>query len=159
MFTYICGGVQWSAVGSSSNIAVVGYNAAGARYFNHHLSGYSSVGDALSCAVGKRRKRQDGSDGTTFYIDIQTIIGRCLEMVQLDTPKYSPSKLNEFVNKLEPCPCTRMQAKADTARFRQQNHQCFISMKPITASVNDILSGRTVSLVRECCYDGRYYRK
>ena len=161
MFTYICGGVQWSAVGSSSKIAVVGYNAAGAQYFNHRLSGYSSVGDALSCAVrlGKRRKRQGGDGAATIHIDIQTVIGRCLEMSEFDTSRYSLSEINKFVNKLDPCPCTRMQANADTARFRRQNNsQCFVSMKPIIVTPDNHLTSQ-ISLVRQCCYDGRYYRK
>ena len=155
VFTYICGAVQWSAVGSSTDIAVVGYNSAGAQYFNHRLSGYSSVGDSLSCAVrlGKRRKRQSGGDGT-ISMEVQNVLGRCLDMLRIDSVKYTVDRIESFVTMInEPCPCSRSQAIADTGRFRKQTDNCFVSMKPV--SLTDPLTSISVFIASQCCYAGK----
>ena len=157
VFTYICGDLQWSAFGSGRNAAVVGYNSAGDRYFNHRLSGYTSIGDSLSCAVrlGKRRKRQSVR-GSSVSIDVQTIIAECSNMLVFDTRQYTHTDVNNYVSMLEPCPCDQSQADLDTARFRPQaeSENCFVSMKPLSTRA-DVLTSMRSMIVQQCCYDDK----
>ncbi len=156
VFTYICGDLQWSAFGSGRNAAVVGYNSAGDRYFNHRLSGYTSIGDSLSCAVrlGKRRKRQSGVRSTSM--DVQNTIAECSSMQEFDKSIYISFDISNYVSMLEPCPCEKSQADLDTARFRPQNDNinCYVSMKPLFTPPH-VLKSTSDSIVQQCCYNDK----
>ncbi len=153
IFTYICGDLQWSAFGSSRNAAVVGYNSAGNRYFNHPLSGYTSIGESLSCAIrlGKRRKRQSVR-GSSILKDVQTAIAECSNMLGFD----AHTDVDNYVSMLEPCPCIKSQADLDTARFRPQTDSvnCYVSMKPLSTTP-DVLTSMRRMIVQQCCYDDK----
>lgn len=158
VFTYICGDLQWSATGSSSSAAVVGYSSAGRQYLNHRLSGYRSIEDSLSCAVrlGRRKKRQSGlnnNDDNTIMFNVQNVISQCQSMIRIDELRYG----NLFQNSqsdLERCPCTKSQAMEDSARFRRQRDvNCYVSMKRVILTISDPLGATEVSLYQQCCYD------
>ena len=59
--------MEWTSFGNN-NHAVVGYSAGTEYFYNYPLSGFSSVGESISCLVGaeSRKKRQDMSQPTSF---------------------------------------------------------------------------------------------
>lgn len=168
IFTYICGGMQWSAAGSSTHSAVVGYSSTGTIYVNHPLSGYRSIAELISCSARteKRRKRQDSGSDNTISLDIETskdtMIRRCLNMINLDTRRYGDYPQNSWRNLVEPCPCTSRQARKDSARFRLQNTteggmSCYVTTKSVVVTIDDPLgASETITLFQQCCYDRRY---
>ncbi len=154
IFTYICGGMQWSAVGSSRHGAVVGYSAGGTKYFNYWLSGYKSIAESISCAT--RLGKRTGLDNT-IRLDVDNTISQCLEMNSFDETRYRDAP-QTWKSLVEPCPCTRSQANRDTARFQLvDGTSCYVTMKPVIASTNDPLTTTTVTLYQQCCYDNQRY--
>ena len=162
VFSYMCGGIQWSALGRN-RAAVVGFNAKGINFGNHPSSGFSAVGNAVSCTfdLGKRRKRQDGdmpvgNMGMPLPADetVAAQIANCRLAVGADErllfdPLVSISTLADM---LGPCPCTRGQANLDRARYRQQADlpQCYHSVSSVEFTL--FLSGVRTTLTQQCCY-------
>ena len=160
IFTYICGEMQWSSLGTN-NPAVVGYNAGDGYFYNHPLSGFSSIGESISCTIESRtRSKRQTVMQTTNSIDMplpvsQTLkmnIERCRQAFDRDKPNFAVVKLDAVVSQLEPCPCTLNQAKNDVGRFLKFSDnplsQCYLST-PIDFS----LIVRSATLTQQCCYN------
>ena len=158
--TYICGEMQWSAVGRNK-AAVVGYNAQSDFFKNHPLSGFSGIEDAVSCAVqlGNRRRRQSvqPSDDTLSERmptdeEVEEAVGTCLTMIELDTRVtligFEPENIAEM---LDSCPCTLSQIEADFGRYVQLSDSplCFVSAKPQIVRLITV----STTLTQLCCYD------
>ena len=161
VFLYICGDIQWSAVGRNT-AAVVGFTADGKYFKNHPLSRFSGVGDAVSCTfdVGKRRKRQDGKFNSTSNVlkvpaKIETVelVKKCLDAYEKDKFLLESSGFNVtfLAQMLYPCPCTRAQAIMDRGRFRKQDDMpnCYYSTNPVELD----LYIEMITLTQQCCYD------
>ena len=167
VFTYRCGAIQWSALGRNKG-AVIGYNSEGNFFENHPLSGFSGIGDAVSCTfdIGKRRKRQgqfggDGTNGLRFRMPgepgTQTEVDHCLSLLRTEAlyyefqfPRETPQSLAE---KLVPCPCSEYQVYYDEARFIKLNDStknCYISAQPIPVN---LIAFQPINLTQMCCYD------
>lgn len=157
VFSYVCGDIQWSSVGTNRS-AVVGFNSEGNEFGNHPLSGFSDIGDAVSCTaqVGKRRKRQRETTNDKMKLPtnetLQNLIKRCVVADMLDKILLLGENTTELAQQLEPCPFTRDQALVDYGRFVEQENlsQCFVSTNPVEVQV--LLT--TISLTQQCCYDG-----
>ena len=157
IFTYACGELEWSSLGIS-NPAVVGYNLGNGHFYNHPLSGFSSIGETLSCTVGTRRrgKRQDEMQTTNLELPfpvsstLRMNIERCREAAARDETIFIVVSLESVVSKLEPCPCTLSQATNDVGRFLKfsDNPLCYLS---IPKELNLVL--RTATLTQQCCYN------
>ena len=167
-FTYICGGIQWSSLGTNA-AAVVGYNARGGFFNNHPLSGFQAIGEAVSCTVALRRrqKRQlpmPGDDMMTNGMmeelerdeELSERVQECLDNYDLDSvlfigTAHFETNLTTLAGQLQPCPCSYYQALNDFGRFIPQNDNpsCFVSATfiPIRLRVGDPLT-----LTQQCCY-------
>ena len=143
---------------------MVGYNAAGQSFFNHDLSGYSSIGDAVSCPAGgaNRMKRQTPPSSTsTNRLSNPTDNdpgARCAQIVRGDPVlndskviRNNRNKLMELNKLLVPCPPTRDQVIRDTGRFRPQPGvpNCYVTMSKTEYEFNQ---NRRDSIARQCCY-------
>ena len=154
LYTYTCGDIQWSVTGPG-RAAVVGYNAARGSFFNHALSGYSSIGDAVSCPAGgaNRMKRQTPPSSTsTNRLSNPTSndpATRCAQIVRNDP--VTRNNLMELNKLLVPCPPTRDQVLSDTGRFRPQPGvpNCYVTM---SKTEYDFGRNRRDSIARQCCY-------
>lgn len=162
LFIYACGEIQWSSMGSvirrfRGGGAVVGYNAAGDAFQNHALSGYSSIGDAISCTVdlGTRNKRQQGGTTTmplTPFSDPQLNQICCIGHILRELRRITMEEVKTISTLLDPCPKTRKLANEDSAQFRPQpeNADCYVSMRDI---VYTLMSGEDVFPTQQCCYN------
>ena len=160
VFSYMCGEIQWSALGRN-RAAVVGYNAEANFFQNHPLSGLSGIGDAISCTfdIGKRRKRQNNMPNNMpmpLPADpvVQRKVQRCLAFVERERIAYLTlqSTPQNLAAKLDPCPCTPDQAMEDRARFTKLDdtvNNCYISSTPID---DQIPSEGPITLTQMCCY-------
>lgn len=160
----MCGEIQWSALGRN-RAAVVGFNAEGNFFGNHPLSGFSSVGDAVSCTfeLGKRRRRQEEEMPPANMLtelpadpELRVKVEDCLNTFDFDAGALlfgtDPEDLAE---QLEPCPCSKSQADLDHGRYTRQMGlpQCYVSTKPI----NVRLLATQITLTQQCCYDNNGY--
>jgi hypothetical protein len=156
----VCGQVQWSSL-ERNKPAAVGYNSEGNYFSNHPLSGFSGIGDAVSCLsnIGKRRKRETGNtDSTTISFcsdaDVQRAVEDCMEAEERDKSAYSNSNQTPVMlaGMLEPCPCTLQQAMEDGARFIPYVDvpgNCYVSSKPIEVRLPAL---GDIFLTQMCCY-------
>lgn len=166
VFSYMCGELQWSALGRN-RAAVVGFNAEGNFFGNHPLSGFPVVGDAVSCTfqLGQRRRRQEEEMPTTNMLMrlpadpvLTAKVEDCLIALETDSINTFHLGINAAVilaAMLEPCPCTEDQASNDRGRFMQQLGlpQCYISTNPVEYSALTLL----FTLTQQCCYDNSGY--
>ena len=147
VFSYICGDIQWSALGINK-AAVVGFNA-------------------VSCTfnLGKRRKRQTTLDViNNMVMQVPTgnetveTVQKCRDAFKRDKKLLEEAQLNVtvlaqmLVNDSYPCPCTRRQAIMDRGRFRKQDditQDCYVSTNPVEFTL--IVTEGT--LTQQCCYD------
>ncbi len=156
IFTYGCGDIQWSSI-TNGRGAVIGYNAAANYFFNHRSSGYTFVGNSVSCTarISQREKRQVSRGNVVVTVNgnarLQDLVQRCIEIQNAD-------QLVDFtglnLHLLYTCPATRIQADEDNARFRPQENlkfPCYLSMNIIEGY--SPLSNEVVSLTQQCCYD------
>ena len=156
--------MKWSSIGSR-DAAVVGYNNAGDRFVNHPLSGYLSIGDAVSCVVGqgKRRKRETNDPDDSICIstnpELADLIDNCKAMALFQNRLVFAGivePLNVTLGRLSdlllPCPSTQQAANKDRARFKPQSDssQCYVSM--ITVPEEQILVFATFDITQQCCY-------
>ena len=154
--------MQWSAVRQNRQ-AVVGYNIGLFSFFNHPLSGFSSIGN-ISCANenGRRQKRQSsdrlGSEVTRVGQDpiMKTRFRNCLRSENNDKERFGNKTPSDLASLLKPCPCTRDQATND-GRFIifSQSPLCYVSTVPTPSTLND----ETISLTQQCCYNTDGYVK
>lgn len=160
IFSYMCGDVQWSSLGRN-RAAVVGFNSEGYFFENHPLSGFSGVGDAVSCtfSIGKRRKRQNGDMPNNLPMilpaedEVMAAVEECLAAEARDEFALfgfagTPQTLADM---LDPCPCSVQQAIADHARFRQLDDpsNCYVSSTPVNVML--LVLGQ-ITLTQMCCY-------
>ena len=154
LYTYTCGDIQWSSTGPG-RAAVVGYNAAGESFFNHALSGYSLIGDAVSCSVSRaNRKKRQMQASNTNTISLSKLSGDDAEtccVLLVVTDPVTDNILMELNNLVAPCPPTLDQVEHDTARFKPQPGLplCYVTMSKTKYEFN---GGRRHSVARQCCY-------
>ena len=151
--------MQWSAAGGSL-AAVVGYNTGTQSFYNHPLSGFSSIGESISCTVERRRQKKESEIQASNVIlqpqpdlDIQRKAIKCRIKVQEDINRFSGhDQLISLISLLQPCPCTVNQARQDVGRFVKfsEDPLCYISV-PVYTSVNV-----PVTLTHQCCYENGY---
>ena len=167
VFNYICGGLQWSNIGESRATAVVGFNAEGTFYNNHPLSGYSSIGERISCptSTARRQKRQQEEETDTNNMFVELPINRnledrnaeCRRLRRNDEKFIEQNDLDSLsmVSVRTPCPCTRQQAQRDTSfMVFPDEPECYVSIgfENFTSS-----TGILLELTQQCCYDASGY--
>lgn len=157
IFTYICGEMQWSSL-VNENAAVVGYNS-GTSFYNHPLSGFSSIAESISCTVGseRRQKRQSVRQFTSSIVlsipannNLVTMAKNCIRAVDMDKTLFIVENHRVLAPQLEPCPCTLEQARNDLGRFVKHSDTplCYLS-GPKT--IHLLLT--RITLTQQCCYD------
>lgn len=156
IFTYICGEIQWSSLGTN-RAAVVGYNGV-TSFYNHPLSGFSSIGESISCTgeIGRRQKRQSVGQPTNMAIPLpvdptlRMLINNCRRAATQDGVHLIGTTPDELASMLEPCPCSLYQVNSDLGRFVRfsNNPPCYLSGPRIV----NLPLGR-ISLTQQCCYD------
>ena len=153
IFTYPCGEMQWSSVGTNK-AAVVGYNAKSNFFYNHPLSGRHGIEYAVSCTnPGRRRKRNENNDDTCGLTEIN-----CEEAINMNVPIIAQmckcsNKLNNtdsnlitnVLQSLDHCPPTRQLAMQDVGRFVKQDDKCYVSGRRVVMN--------NISFTQQCCYD------
>lgn len=166
VFNYICGGLQWSNIGESRATAVVGFNAEGTFYNNHPLSGYSSIGERISCPTNtaRRQKRQQEEETNTNNMFVELPASRnladrnteCRRLRMIDERIIAQNEALSAASMLAPCPCTRQQAQRDNnfVVFPDEP-ECYISIgfegfTPASTSI-------PLELTQQCCYDASGY--
>ena len=156
IFTYICGEMQWSSLGNG-NAAVVGYNS-GTGFYNHPLSGFTLIGDSISCTVNtiRRQKRQNKRQTTNIALllpadkNLKKLLSNCIVEIEKDKILFMELFPEVLALKLEPCPCTLEQATNDIGRFVKYSDTplCYLSgPKPTN------LLKTNITLTQQCCYD------
>ena len=161
IYNYICGEMEWSGFGNEK--AAVGYIASREIFNNHPASGFSLIGDAISCPTEdsrKRRKRAIGRNNIVQQIgigngDLQDRINFCVHGTPGDTIINRAGIKTSFIaSLLEPCPPRLSLAQTDVGRFilfgTNDNQQCFITAKPLTRTQPTALSQFTFT--QQCCY-------
>ena len=148
IFTYECGGMQWSTSGNAA--AVIGFNAGGNIYHNHPLSGTKLIREAVDCSMNNITNMLLTLPSTPSAYNI--VPRRCLMKYSEDKNILSGSDINALAEMLEPCPCTFRQAILDMGRYiRQNGHSlCYVSSKPLPV---DTPTGRRLQLTQQCCFD------
>ena len=163
IFSYNCGGIQWSSLGRNRP-AVVGFNAMGAYFMNHPLSGFTEIGSAVSCIVdaGQKRKRQNDTSNMIIQLPVDNNVANTLSdcltryraditlliISQLINPQ-GPGDPQSLAAMLDPCPCTQNQARLDRGRYTLFNNNCYISARPTLVQLQAI---GQISLTQMCCY-------
>ena len=154
LLTYTCGDIEWSSIGDEA--AVVGYNAQSDYFFNHPASGFSSIGDAVSC-TSPRNKRQEKLSvftiGKRVQVNKELVRDsvKCMAFYTVDTEDISEEQLNnEIIPNVEPCPCNSRQASQDK-RFQPQpsKENCYTQIVPLKVRTN----AQVYTFVQQCCYD------
>ena len=165
IFSYNCGGIQWSSLGVNRP-AVVGFNARASPFVNNRFSGLPEIGNAVSCIfnIGKRKKRQNDPMQNGMTIDIPVddriagIVRDCLTryrsditllMISQQINPQGPGDPQSLANMLAPCPCSQQQASADRGRYTRFNFNCYISARPLAVEL--AVLGQ-LSLTQMCCY-------
>ena len=165
VFIYKCGDIQWSGLNQNQG-AVIGFDAEGNYYGNHPLSGFSSIGQAVSCTfdINKRRKRNTQQSGAQLCglnpdqederIDSGMLCRQFgLSDVSLFEDLFGASHeadLITFVDMFGPCPSTKSHADDDLGRYIKQPSNtlpgvdCYVSGKPIVM--------KSLNLTQQCCY-------
>ena len=151
MFTYNCDLMQWSGYWRH---AVVGYNAHGDFFDNHPLSGLDQIDTAVACP--NNISFQVPWNNLVYKIspppDYKNAqIVKFLDLYQKDVNILSPEEVIDISEKLEPCPCSGLQAWRDWGRFRFDwfhsdwyRRICFLQRFPIVRSDG--------SFTQRCCY-------
>lgn len=160
IFTYMCGELQWSAVGRSQG-AIIGYNAGGDYFTNHPLSGFRSIGDSVACTfqLARRQRRQIPPTNNLVMklpVDERTVqsIRECTSALNFDTSiLLLESDPQELAGMLGPCPPVSEVARDDFGRYilledSFPSSHCYVSARSL--SVN--LFTTTISLTKQCCY-------
>ena len=144
---------------------MVGYNSEGNEYNNHPLSGFSDIGDAISCSFGaRRRKRQtpvEMDDGNTCIEDppadddLQERIRTCVQLLGFNSAVAVGANTPQLLTQLlDPCPCTLQQVREDIARFKDLQDAlrpaCYVSTKPVDTRIPNF---GEITLTQKCCYD------
>lgn len=172
IFTYKCGDIQWSGL-NQNQAAVVGFNAEGDYFENHPLSGFASIGEAVSCTfdVSERQKRNVDPG---FQTDLNVIsLGpdnpitvivygcECDAMYSDDRDLFQDIFSDEpnidgvpgiLVERFESCPPTEQQAMNDLGRYIKQpsdsisisDVECYVSGRPIEIE--------SLEITQQCCY-------
>ena len=154
VFSYVCGDIQWSSVGTN-RAAVVGYNSEANFFENHPLSGMSEIGNAVSCGsdVGGRRKRQTAQPTNVVLspANLDFVNARCLRFRATDELFLLGSSPASLAAMLDPCPCTLQQATTDRAKFTRlaTPTNCYVSSQPV---YHQLLALGRVTLTQMCCY-------
>ena len=159
IFTYTCGEIQWSALGRN-RAAVVGYNARGDYYDNHPSSGFSAIGNSVSCTfqLGRRQARQaPPSSNNMFDVGTNTSVaqqrGECLTAINIDIVFLTGGTPQNLVEMLDPCPYTLQQVREDFGRFVLQPGSFPSSVCYVSAMFISIQLVERFSLTQQCCYD------
>ena len=157
IFSYMCGEIEWSALGRNQ-AAVVGFNAIDS-FYNHPLSGFSGIGDGVSCTRQlRRRKRQMEPFNMNLKVpvdeNLRERVALCLDTYNRDRDLYTfGTDVDSLLEMLEsyPCPCYRDHAREDVGRFQQQRElpNCYVSTRYVDVQL--FLSRLT--LTQQCCYD------
>lgn len=157
IFSYICGDLQWSALGRN-RAAVVGFNANGEYFHNHPFSGFTGVETSVSCTRQlKRRKRQD-QEPVNINMELPTEdnlrlqIENCLNAIERDQFLTFGVDDTTLINEVTPCPCHINQVNQDRGRFYRQTgiiQTCYISTRP----TNFQTLVTQLTLTQQCCYD------
>lgn len=160
IFTYTCGEIQWSSLGRN-RAAVVGYNARGDYFDNHPSSGFSAIGDSVSCTFQLRRRQarqaplSSNNIMFTFFVSksLFQLRGDCLTAMSTDAVFLTGSTPQNLVEMLDPCPPTLEQVRDDFGRFvlqpgRFPSSICYVSAKFISMQLVEL-----IHLTQQCCYD------
>ena len=110
VFTYMCDLIQWSGLW---RYPTIGYNAAGALYANHPLTGHEEA-NQIDCT-------NNGSQYTSVVYKISAdpdlirqLQAQCLSWYFSDIELYGSSEnISVFIQSQIPCPCTSRQAWRD----------------------------------------------
>ena len=139
---------------------MVGYNSEGEYFQNHPLSGFSGIGDAVSCTfdIGRRRKREAGREDVMCLPVDEDLAGKVRECDRVAGNRmldfltvYTPESLAGL---LDPCPCSLDQAMRDRARFVpiDEPENCYISAIPLQEP-RTLFARGPVTITQMCCYD------
>ena len=146
--------MQWSSLGSG-NAAVVGYNS-GTSFYNHPLSGFTPIGESISCTVDtiRRQKRQNKRQPTNIALllpadkNLKMMLSNCRVEIERDKLLFMEHLPEVLALLLEPCPCTLEQASKDLGRFVKftDTPLCYLSGPKSVYLFN-------ITLTQQCCYD------
>jgi len=154
--------IQWER-NADGSYAHVGYNSRGNDIFNLPLSGTPFIGCTVNgdCDDMGRKKRATATDALNgvclpanpFQLNI---VNLCLDMARNDVD-FADTFFNtaaQLSASLDPCPCTRTQADADTGRFVlvPGSANCFHETNPLIVEV--VTPIQTVRATQQCCYNG-----
>ncbi len=166
IFSYICGGIQWTTPPGSNRPAVVGYYNRG-NFYTHPDSGLETVGNAVSCPLETRKRQSDGQMDPTnitspnneeMYNLAREGCRNFVQGVRNNFIEHLGGKdkvfyFNLLVQEGYICPPSVMKVKMD-ARFQGQtnnNHNCYVS-----STIQYTSSGAiSLNLAQQCCYDDR----
>ena len=157
IFTYTCGEIEWSSIGTEA--AVVGYNIHGDFFRNEIGSGLSSVGEVIACSVvidGSRRRRRQLDPTVTSYLNMIPGSGNATEKQETCARDLSNDAMLFTVEELDAqlilpnCSLTTPRS-IDQFETDPLNSNCYLSLT--NGTVKDSRSGFVYTFVQQCCYD------
>ena len=162
IFIYTCGEIQWSALGRN-RAAVVGYNARGDYLYNHPSSGFSVIGDSVSCTFRLRRRqaRQVSSPSMNITMNISgnastaEMRAQCIRKTLSDDFALFGTTAQTLMSMLDPCPPDLRKVMDDFGRFIRQpgdfpSSVCYVSAKSLSVTLQS--NQDRISLTQQCCY-------
>ena len=149
IYTYTCGEINWSTIGGES--AVVGHNAHKKKFSNHPSSGYSSIGEAVSCTFATAEESPQMTVTSSGEVEVdpatEQAILECSLYEQTVKNEITPAVLEtEILPNVLVCPPTVKQADLDENFHGDPNNaNCRLQASPFEY--------KQYSIVQQCCYD------
>lgn len=150
VFTYVCGEMEWSGLGSET--AIVGFNSNADYFDNHPLNGLPDIHQLISCS-GATNQRNGGEAnqlpiGTTIE---QTRIIACMAIANADDAAIADISTFPGLDQLPGCPSTKVQLTISTEyqQFPEQTGDCYRSNSVINGMGSD---GSPFEFSTVCCY-------
>lgn len=163
VFSYICGKLEWSGLGSET--AIVGFNSNAEYFDNHPANGLGNISRIVACGIQEEIQMTDsgdGSDGTLSgplpaNVTLQEAKMRCMVIALSDDTSFIDINALRDVNdsdvsQLPKCPPTRLQLDISTEfqPFPAQTEDCYRSndiFRPFGGNLT-----RQFDFVSVCCY-------
>ena len=156
VFTYVCGEIEWSGLGTET--AIVGFNSNGDFFDNHPANGLSDIGELIACNTGpegvNRTYQENGGEVNelSFNLDLAISKAACIDVANRDDEAFE--NIDDVISLGDLPECEQLRARLELGaafqEFPQQAGNCYRSSNVVNAVGNN---GEILEFVSVCCYD------